>query len=402
VWAAGAGSLLAQEPIKESLAGERMAETLKHREVPQDYNLKLGPILFQFDAGFGVEYNDNVGLSNNDRKDDIILRPHANMKATWPVSQLNTLTLNVGVAYDKYLFNSSADTRTMLISPDSELSFDIFIGDFRINLHDRFSLQQDPVDQPTLSNVTRFGRFENEAGITVDWDLNDVVLTLGYDHGNYISLTDAYSYLDHSSETVFGRAAFKVNPELTLGLQASGTLTDYDQNFQNDAMGFTVGPFVEWMISQYLSASLSGGLQGMYFDDGGTNGDTSNNNGFFADFSLNHRLNQYLTHTLSVGHEARLGLTSNFVEMTYIRHMGNWNILRDVTVGSELFYEMGEESGGFAAESLRRYGGGVSLGYQLTKHLHGALVYRYVRKESDISANEYYQNRVGLDFTYRF
>ena len=92
-----------------------------------------------------------------------------------------------GLGYAFYIDHPDRDTNGILLSPGSQIAFDIFIGDFRINFHDRFSLQQDPIDELQLSNVVDYGRFENTAGVSVMWDLNKAVLTLGYDHYTYIS-----------------------------------------------------------------------------------------------------------------------------------------------------------------------------------------------------------------------
>ena len=85
-------------------------------------------------------------------------------------------------------------------SPGSQLAFDIFVGDFRINIHDRFSLEQDPVAEIALSNVADYGRFQNTAGVAVLWDLNQAVVTAGYDHYTFISTTDDFDYLDRNAD----------------------------------------------------------------------------------------------------------------------------------------------------------------------------------------------------------
>ncbi len=74
-----------------------------------------------------------------------------------------------------------------MIAPDSVLSFDVYIGDFKINFHDQFSYQQDPASIGSLSNVVNFNRFQNIAGIGGVWDLNKLILTLSYDHINFFS-----------------------------------------------------------------------------------------------------------------------------------------------------------------------------------------------------------------------
>ncbi len=196
--------LIAQDAIRPSLAGEAAAEARRQSidEIP--YNLQAGPWKLRFSATLGVEYNDNVNLSEDgsaivrtaagpvlvtsEQQSDFIIHPQINVNALWPITQLNTFKLDLGLGYAFYLEHSEYDTNSLLISPGSQLAFDIFVGDFRINFHDRFSVEQDPVEEIGLSNVANYGHFENTVGVSVLWDLNAAVATIGYDHYNFIAL----------------------------------------------------------------------------------------------------------------------------------------------------------------------------------------------------------------------
>ena len=56
----------------------------------------------------------------------------------------------------------------------------------------------------------------------------------------------------------------------------------------------------------------------------------------------------------------------------------------------------------FVAEHIHRYGGALSIGYQLTQHVTLGLRYQYIQKDSDQPLRDYRQNRVSLDGTYSF
>jgi len=170
------------------LAGEAASEARRQSLDRIPYNLLVGPVRFRFSATAGFEYNDNVNYAERNSQEDFIFRPQVNFNALWPVTQLNSLRLDLGLGYGLYLDHSEYNTNSILLTPNSQVSFDIFVSDFRINLHDRFSLTQDPIDEPGLSNAADYTHFENTAGVSVLWDLNKVVLTLGYDHYNFISL----------------------------------------------------------------------------------------------------------------------------------------------------------------------------------------------------------------------
>lgn len=397
-----ASALHAQDAVRPSLAGEAAAEARRQSIEQIPYNLLLGPVRFRFSVTTGVEYNDNINLAETNKQDDIIFRPQFNINAIWPVTQLNTLRLDLGMGYSFYVNHPEADTNGVIISPGSQLSFDIFVQDFRINLHDRFSLQQDPVDQLQLSNVVDYGRFENTFGVSVLWDLNKAVLTLGYDHYTYISTTDTFSYLDRNAEILTFSAYFALTSSAGGGIESSAVYSYYDESVLNDAVSYSVGPFIETQLTNYLKLRASVGYQLIDFDGNGTVDDPSDGSDYYANLLLSHRVNSAITQTLAVGHESQLGVNSNFVVVTYVRHTATWNVINRVLLATELFYEDGDDSGGLFSEHIQRYGGAATLGYQLTPHVTLGLRYQYTQKQSDQIGRDYKQNRVAFDATYSF
>jgi len=429
-----AGILHAQDAIRPSLAGEAAAEARRQSIDKIPYNLQVGPIKFRFSATMGVEYNDNVNLAEDGtfvfssitgpisitthRQEDVILRPQINIDALWPITQLNTLRLDLGVGYAFYLDHSNYDTHSILVTPGSQLAFDIFVGDFRINIHDRFSVQQDPISEAQLSNVADYGRFENLAGISVLWDLNQAVVTLGYDHYNFIALNDTFNYLDRNADIFSGSIGFTPTATMTVGVEGSVTDTYYDKNILNDSLAYSAGLFLETQLTPNLRVRIAGGYQWIDFDNTGLVNDLHDVKDYYANLVISHRVNSIFTHNLAVGHENTLGVNSNYVTLNYVRHTATWNIFLHTLLTTELFYEDAADSGGqgltllpgpglpifnpFVAENFHRYGGAVALGYQLTPHVTLGLRYQYTQKDSNQPLRDYRQNRVAVDGTYSF
>jgi hypothetical protein len=424
----------AQDAIRPSLAGEAASEARRQSIDKIPYNLQLGPMKLRFSATIGFEYNDNVNLAEDatalvpgptgpvlvttEQQSDFIIRPQVNIDALWPITQLNTLKLDVGIGYAFYMDHSNYNTNGVLVNPGSQLAFDIFVGDFRINLHDRFSLEQDPVAEATLSNVADYGRFQNTAGLSVLWDLNAAVATIGYDHYNFISTTSDFDYLDRNAEMVNGSIAFTPNSTMSIGLEGAFVDTYYDQNILNDSRTYSAGAFLETQVTNYVKLRLAGGYQNIDFDNTGLVSDPHDVSDYYANVLLSHRVNSVLTHSLSAGHETQLGINSNYITLNYVRHTANWNILYHTLLSTELFYEDADDSGGsgplfipgpgallfnpFVSEHVHRYGGAFSLGYQLTQHVTLGLRYQYTQKDSDQPLRDYSQNRVSVDGTYSF
>jgi hypothetical protein len=392
----------AQDAVRPSLAGEAASEARRTDIDRLPYNLLVGPVRWRVSATMGIEYNDNIDYAEVNKEEDVILHPQINFNAIWPVTQINTLTFDLGIGYSIYLDHSEHNTNGILISPASQLAFDIFVGDFRINIHDRPSLQQDPIAEAALSNVVDYGRFQNTAGVSVLWDLNKAVLTLGYDHYTYISTNSDFDYLNRNAEELSGTAQVAVSSTTGVGIESYFVYNYYDQHILNDSTDYAVGGFVESQITNNLRARVAGGYQMIDFDQGGSVSDFSDVSDFYVNLLLTHRLNSFIRQTISAGHENQLGVNSNSIRLNYVRHTVDWNIIRNTLLSTEFFYEDATESGGFIDEHLHRFGGAITIGYQLTPHVTLGLRYQYTQKDSDVPLRDYEQNRVSLDGTYSF
>ncbi len=427
-----------QDAVRPSLAGEAASEARRQDIDRIPYNLLVGPIRLRIGASIGVEYNDNINYAEDgtavaitpggpvffqtEQEDDIIIRPQINFDAIWPITQLNTLRLDIGLSYAAYIDHSEANTNGLLISPGSQIAFDIFVGDFRINIHDRMSLQQDPIAQFALNNTADYGRFENYAGISVLWDLNQVLITVGYDHYNYLSTTSRFDYLNRMAEELSGTFGVKLSDAMFAGVEGNAVFTRYDdETVLNDNETYSAGGFFETQITNNARIRLAGGYQWIDFDNNfvtfnfgppfGTVSirDKEDQNGWYANGLLTHQLNAAISQSISAGHESQLGVNSNAIRLNYVRHTVNWKVVRNTLLTTEFFYEDAKDTGGIAAypfskkgEHLQRYGGALTLGYQLTPHVTLGLRYQYTKKESDVPLRDYEQNRVSLDGTYSF
>jgi hypothetical protein len=426
--ATGVGAASAQELMRGSLVGDTPTSYQAASTSDSDYNLRVGPIRFLAGVTGGFEYIDNINYSEHNRESDVVARFSLDIRALWKLTQLNTLELDLGVGFVRYIEHPSATTGDAFITPGSQLAANIYVGDnIRVNIHDAFAILQDPVDNAQLNNVTNFGRFTNTAGVTVVGTFSPAIITVGYDHFNYVSLTSEFDYLNRESDSVLGSLVFQVQPSLYVGIEGDYSWYNYEDNSVtgsflnsqgvpvagstygsglNDGQGGSVGLSLDWTLSHSFRVIAHGGYQEATFDNGGyfssVYGDQTSLNTAYWNLTLNNRLNAYLTQTLAGGREADLGLTSNYIIENYVRYNVAWRATNALTLAGDLFYENDQESGGLFDEHLQRGGGDVSLGFQFNMHLSGALHYSYIRKDSDVADRSYYQNRVGVDVGYQF
>jgi hypothetical protein len=390
----------AQEMGRSSESGETLAEQLRLSGVEQSYNLRLGPVKLRAEADLSVTINDNIGLTKSGRTSDLIVTPMGVLHGRWEVSDLNTLTFDIGVGYQAYLLNSQYND--VLLAPDSQASFNFFVGDVAINLHDAFSYEQDPTQVGQLSDQTRLSRFQNDIGFSAKWDLNDVVLSADYDHANLWVTQSIYNYLTNQSDTIAPKVTFKLDESISTGISASVSDVRYQQSFENDYVNESIGPFVTATLSNFLSLNAQFGGYFAQYDRGGGNGDNSDVASYYGSAGVNHRINNALSESLTVGREFLPGLTSNFTERIYARYTDTWQATKAISVGGDIFWENLTDSEATFRETADRYGAGLSLSDSLSEHATLTFNYQFLLKDSDPSYLSYYQNQGTVGMQYNF
>ncbi len=393
----------AQESIRPSLASSQSAEANKPAISAGQYNLQLGPALVGFSANVDVIYDDNIELSETDRKSDLIIEPNINANVLWQVSQDNALRLSIGVGYIKYLNNPQFDSSSIAISPDSQIAFDIYAGDFKFTIFDQFSIQQNPLDEIDLSRVAQFERLQNSAGVNVTWDLNKLILFGGYTHYIFYSLNSDFDFLNRNEDQLYLSATLLLSDALSVGVRSTFGDVRYDQDFQNDGVDYSFGVFATAQLTRYLKANGEVGYQGGRYNGGGGNGDSSQLNSPYFHVQLDQRANRYWTNHFSFGYEAQLGLTTNYTEVLYIRYQGDWRVNSRTNAGITAYYEHSDDSAGtFESERINRFGAGIQWSYALGRklNLHGS--YQIIDNNSDLIGHSFYDNQVLVGIGYVF
>jgi len=383
-----------------SQTGEAAARLLREQNANQPYNLRVGPVQIRAEADLTVQANDNIGLNKDGREADLITTPMGILHGRWTISDLNALTFNIGIGYQAYLLHSQYNC--LLIAPDSQLNFNVFVGDCTINFHDAFSYQQDPTQVGQLSNQVRLSRFQNDAGVSAKWDLDDYLIEVDYDHANLWVTQSIYDYLTNQSDTIAPTVTWKLSETLSTGLQASFSDTRYEKSFENDNTSESLGPFVKATVSNFLSVSAAAGGFLTQYDHGGGNGDTSDVTSYYGNVGITHQLTPFLSETLTAGKEYLPGLTSNYTQRIYVNYGDQWNATKEIGVSANLFWENLQDSDATFSENSNRYGLSFNISDALTDHLNVNAGYQFLIKDANPSYLSYYQNLGTLGMQYNF
>jgi hypothetical protein len=366
------------------------------------YNLAVGPLRLNVAAGVGLEFNDNINLSDHDRESDIIFRPSLNVDTVWALSDLNTLRFSLGLSYAKYFQHPEYDTRGVLFSPNSELALTVIAGEVTLTARDRFSYEEDPYAIPTISNTAVFRRYENLASIQADWDMNPIThVTLGYNHYNLWVIGNEFTEASHAIDTVFLRPSVKVAPTVTVGVDASASYIQYDTSFFNDGTSILAGPYVDWALTDSTRFYAEGGYQDFLSNGGGAVGNVNDENSYYIKSEFDNRLTDSFNQRLSFSKTIEAGYTSQYYQLWHVEYAADWKMTPSLVLDPVLFYEHYTTSGG-AAETGDRFGTDLGLRYILTPSVTLGADYRFVLNNSNLADSDYYQNLVLLSAFYNF
>ena len=372
------------------------------------YNLKLGPTAWNFGSGLGLEYNSNVYYTEANPSGDLIFRPQVNTRMLWPVSDQNSINLALGGGYSAYLNNTRLDRA--FITPDSELSFDLYVGEFWINLHDRFSITEDTYQDPTVVGSGNYSQLQNALGVATTWDLNKGIVRVGYDHVIYDSLSgeNGQSFGGRPSgysEIFSASAGLALRPQMVLGLEVGDSLISYTTSTTNtpysNANQWNVGGFYDAPLSEYIHFTAHAGYS-VYSPEGGGGGMASGDfSGIYAQIDITHRINQYVSYALSGGRTVTVVFSGGTIDRYYANWQANWAILRKVTLGTSFSYEEGSQLF-FGAETYYQYGPGIRLSRSITAKLSSSLGYQLYWRDSNLAGRNYTLSIVSLNFNYVF
>lgn len=380
-------------------------------DVYRDYNLKAGPVYFDLKGSLDIHYDSNLNFSPTDAVDDIIINPEISFGALWEFSPLNALSLDFGIGYEKYLENSELDSidNFLLLSPDSELRLNMNIGNLSLQFFDGLSYMTDATDtlgvdgngDPVL-NLIQYGRWSNRVGMRGYYALNIVDMNFEVARLDDFPDDDQFDFRRKTEYLFRGSVRRDFAANLRGGLSFSYSDIAYENSFQNDGKSYSIGPFGEWSVSEYVS--LSGGLTYVIrdFETGGANGDTTNLDGLSATLGIRHEVNSFFNHFLSFSRSQDYGFVSNSRETDVYSYRFTLSGITRWQYSGSAAYEEGEDSGGLFAERYDRYRLGLRARRQLGPRMFMELYGDYSDKASDSDGRSYDRFRIGATLNYDF
>ncbi len=416
----------AQQAIQNMLEADAAANARAQATaaaLTSDYTIKEGDFRLLLTPSTGLQWNDNVNLSGLNPEDDFILTPALGVTASYPLSEQNLLYLDITVGYNWYLQHSHYNSFALNSSSGTGLAFDLVIKDITIDIHDRVNYTQGTGQygvgsaggngfvansaSAAVANTGSYGTFENTAGLLGTWDLNQVKLSLGYDHQNSLATTSAFNGSDRSSEMLNFRAAFQVRPNLSTGLESTAAFTTYDQQELNDNTAYTVGPFVQFTPGKFFTVTARGGLETYQFQETSHTIRTSDQTSWYGGLGITHQPTDWIKYSLDFGREVQIGAVSDLMTDWYVRPSVTWTMIHGLDLVTFFSYQHGNQGEGstgnlpgFPNGTFDMYRAGISLQHAFTSWLNASLNYQYTDLSSGVVDGSYTQNLVALQLTF--
>ena len=397
----GAPLLRAQELVrsaaeKPAIASFRNPEAFFH----------IGPLEELLTGSIGVQYTDNVELTNTDKISDFSIFQALDLDSTWVISQLNQLHLKVGGQLTENFYGNGKSSVNFAVSPDSLIQFQFEISNFLIRLYNQFSYVQNPTSNPTATNTANLNSLTNTVGASVESDLGVALLSLFADY-TYNDQTGATAQNQTNAATTGTRSSFRTGPTLTfnwspaIAYGINPTATRSTGSNSANVNSLNVGPFIKGKLSPEFDFDLDGGA---------TLIDTKPSLGpnYYFDATARYQLNRNWQLILSASHELLFTTGTDITEQTTVQVASRLALTRFITLTATPFINFGDEKTTQAAVSTSepgwytQYGLEASLAWKMRKRWSSALTYDFTRREARMAANTYVQNLFAFSITYAF
>lgn len=409
--------VLAASPSQVDKTPDFAPFILDKRVEREDYNLRLGPVFVDIIGTFGIEYNDNINTSEVAPISDWILQPGVSFGLKWQMNETNELDLNLGLEYWYYLSESELNEfdNQLGLTPNTELSFRVLLGDVVFRVYDRLQYSFDSADSVVVDPVTgnvidndpeAFTRFRNVLGIQTEWFIGETVFSGQLSREDIYSPEDIFSYVNRHENKVALNVERALAANFLVGVGTSYATVDFKEEVNNDGTIFTFGPYFDWKITELIGLYAGIAYNDWDYDQGATT-DLLGDKSQFQDYTwmvrLSHVANEVFNHQIEWYRAVNVSNTANFNITDGIRYTLAYNVTPRVRLDGAVGYEDVESSGGLLVNNdYGRWIAGISTELVLGPRLTAEVGYRYIDKDSDAQFQSYEQNQFRIFFKYDF
>lgn len=210
-----------------------------------------------------LQYDDNVFLSSNNKKDDVILTLTPGVTAYLPFSD-NLLTFDYHMDFNRFMNNTSQNATNYYVYGGVDLNW----RDVAFNIYDQFS---HVFERPSTEDVTRVKREDNRLGATAKVVKDRLGIQLGYENFKRDYKSDpAYDQYDRTDNLYSLILTHQTFPKTELLLEYDFDQITYDHSAtrsDGDYHQVLVGAIGQ--LTPKTTASIKAGYQFRNYKDSG-------------------------------------------------------------------------------------------------------------------------------------
>lgn len=406
-------SLRAQERVRTSA----QPLPIQSFQRPPEEFFQLGPFHEELRGAVGVEYDDNVNLTNTDRISDLSFNQGLSLNTTWVISYLNKLVFNFGGQLIENFYGNGKTRVNFAVDPNSKIEFNFAIGDTTvIRLYDEFSFVQNPTTDPTATNTANLNSLSNTIGAAVDEDLGLALVSVLADY-SYNNQSGTNSQGQANPTTTGTRETFRAGPTITfrlsptilygvdvIGTKSSGTSAA-------NVNSLNAGPFIKGKLSDHFEFELAAGITLVH-----TQPEIPTD--YYVSAALRYRLTPATQVLFSASHNLIFTVGTSLTEQNLFTLGIETGLTRYISFTLSPFVNYGDvltsttqtgASAVFNQGPYTQFGVTAGLAWKLRKRWSTALTYNFIRRESSSTfgtgvsgSNNYIQNTIAFSIGYAF
>jgi hypothetical protein len=404
-----------QEALRSAQSADAAIDSQAGTAVaPRPDSLHAGPVFLNLGAYVGTTFDDNINASQTDPQSEVSIHTGLSLGFLWPATDKSQIQFGSQFGYVTYLEHTRSDS--IEIAPDSALTWSLPFEDGSVALYDQFDYSQEVITVPSVTGLNSLPRLENTVGVRAQWSPRKWQWELGLSHNDFRSTDSAFEYLDRGSEYIFLRGAWCFGESTQAGFEFSASQTGYRLPIQSNNRSYSIGPYMNWKITEFLNANVSGGPTIYNFDATKsiaiiTNTPTvvktpaSTLTSYYFDFELTHQLTEFVSHQLSARRDVSLGYNqgNNYTELFSTTYSVNWQAVQNANLNLALTYQLGTQPlFPDIKENFSRFGISAGASYRLTEKLGSSMSYSHWERSSNLAGHNYSENSVSFQLNYSF
>jgi hypothetical protein len=393
----------AQEALRSALSADAAINAQTNAVVtPQPDSPRAGPVLLNVGPYLGVTFDDNINTSQDHPRSDTSIHAGLNLGFLWPATDNSKIQFDSQFGYVTYLAHTRSDS--VEIAPNSALTWALSFDQGTLTFYDQFNYSEEVVTVPSVAGLNSLPRLDNTIGARAQWFPGQWQLEAGLSHDDFRSTSSSFDYLDRGSEYLSLRGAWRFAESTQAGLELSAGQTDYRLSIQSDNTSYSIGPYANWNITEFLTANISGGPTIYRFDAAGGQ-PASTLVSYYFDFELRHQLTQFFSYQLAARQEVDLGFNrgNNYTKLLSFSDTMTWAATQYATLGLSITYQHGTQPFFFILkENFDRFGAAVNVSYRLTDRLGSGVSFSHWERTSNVPGNGYSDDSVSFQLNYNF